>query len=88
MGGAEFAQQGGSVDLIIQLRRLELLDRTLDRTQCREMRSGCLGIEGAQPGILIDSAGSAAGYRIEVVLEIQIRAAEIIDLTQEILRSR
>jgi hypothetical protein len=62
----------------VQPIRLKFLDRAGQRAQCGHVRAHAVAIEAANPRILSDQPGRAGRRRIEVVLEIQVRAAKIV----------
>jgi hypothetical protein len=76
---ANFAQQPGSIDLGFQIAAIELLDGPGNRSQCREVLPRALDVETAEPPVLRDEARGAGRCRIEMVLEIQVGPAEVVD---------
>ena len=60
-------------------RRVQLLDRARHRAQPGHMRAHRLGIEPAQPRVVRHQTGRARGRRVEVILQIQIGPAEIVN---------
>jgi hypothetical protein len=75
----DLAQQRGAIDLGLYVVRLELLDRALHRTQPGQVRLHGLGVEPAETRVLRHQSGRARGRRVEMVLQIQIGPAEIVD---------
>jgi hypothetical protein len=76
---AHLAEESGAVYLVVQLVRLQLLDCTGQRAKCGDVGANALSIEAADSAILGDQAGGARRGRIEMVLQIQVRPAEIVD---------
>jgi hypothetical protein len=66
------------VDLALQIVRIELLDRTGDRAESRQVLPSGLGIEATEPAVLRHQTGRARGSRIEMILEIQVGPAEVV----------
>jgi hypothetical protein len=77
--GPHLSQKGGPVYLVVQLVRLQLLYRAGQGAKCRYMGSNALSIEAADSAVLSNQPGGTRRRRIEVVLQIQVRAAEIVD---------
>jgi hypothetical protein len=71
-GGAHLSEKRRPVDLIMQLVRLQLLDRASQRAKRRNVGADALSIEAPDPAVLRHQPGSARRGRIEVVLEIQV----------------
>jgi hypothetical protein len=80
IGGApDFSQQRRPVDLGLQILGIELLKRAGDRPQRGQVLANGFGIEPPQPGVCRHQPRGARGGRIEVVLEVQVGPAEVID---------
>ena len=78
-GAPELAEQRRPVDLVLQVVHLELFDRAGDRPERRHVLAHRRRIEPAEASVLRDEAGRAGGGRVEVVLEVQVGPAELID---------
>ena len=78
-GAPDLAQQGRAVDLGLELFGIELLDRAGDRTQRRDMRSGGFPVDPAEPMAFSNETGRARGSWVEVVLEVEVGPAEVVD---------
>src|SRR5215210_1950083 len=76
---AHLSQEGCPVDLLLQLVGLQLLDGASQRAKRRHMGANALTIEAADSAVLRHQPGSTRRGGIEVVLQIQVRAAEIVD---------
>ena len=84
----ELAQQRGAVDLLLQVLDVELLDRARHRPERRDVRPDGGHVEAAQPAVVRHQPGLARGGRVEVVLEIQVGLAELVDRRHPASRDR
>jgi hypothetical protein len=75
---SNLTQESRAVDLIVQIVRLQLLDRAGQRAKRRNMGADALSIEAAESAVVRHKPCGARRGRIEVVLEIQVRAAEVV----------
>src|SRR5215213_5361836 len=78
-GAANVSQQRRPVDLGREIVAFQLLDRSRHRPESGEVLSGGLDVEPAQPAVGADQACRARGGWIEMVLEIQIGPAEVVN---------
>ena len=74
----EVVEEPGAVYLVIGVLDVEILDGARDRAERGHVQPDRVGIEGAQPRVLPGSAGARRGGRIEVIPEIEKRAAEVV----------
>ena len=75
----ELAQERGAVDLLLQVLDVELFDRARHRPERRDVRPDGGRVEPAQPAVVHHQPGLARGRRVEVVLEVQVGLAELVD---------
>ena len=76
---SDLAEQRGPVDLLLQVVHLELFHRARHRAQRRDVRAHRGIVELAQPAVVRHQPGGAPGGGIEVVLEVQVGPAELVD---------
>jgi hypothetical protein len=74
----DVVQQRGPVDLVIGIVDVQILDGTGDRPQRGDVQPDRVGIESAQPLVLARRPGARRRGRIEVIPEIEERAAEFV----------
>ena len=75
----ELAEERGAVDLVLHVLDVELLHRAGHRAQGGEVLAHRLRVEAPEPAIVRDEAGRARRGRVEMVFEVQIGPAELID---------
>ena len=73
------SQERRAVDFQLEIIGIELLDGTRNRAKSRQMLADRLLIEPTQSGVLRNQTGRTRRGRVEMVLEIQVGPAEIVD---------
>jgi hypothetical protein len=76
---ANLSQERRAVDLQLEIIGIKLLDGTRNRAKSGQMLADRLLIEPPQPGVLRNQTGRTGRGRVEMVLEIQVGPAEIVD---------
>ena len=78
-GAADLTQQRRTIDLLLHVLRVQFLHRPGQRSEGRDVFSRRLGVEATEPAILAEHPGGAGRRRVEVILQVQVGPAEIVN---------